>query len=200
MHGIITIGREFGSGGRELGELLSELLGVPYYDKFTTEALRDGYASDMPLSTSAGGTSTGSASSGQEQRILQIQDTLMELGRKGPGLFMGRGADVILKEFRPLRLFVYSDMASKLKRCRDRDHTAAELDDRELGRMIMQVDIERARWYRALTGARWGDKTNYDICLNTSGCSIGDIAPSVAELARVWFSGQKVADNKVKIY
>lgn len=131
MKRIITIGREFGSGGRELGRRLSE-----------------------------------------------------EMALKSDCVIVGRCADYILKEYRPMRIFVYADMESRMARCRAKAPEEEKMSDKELKQHILGIDKKRAKYYEFYTGHKWGDKLNFDLCVNTSGIVIKEIVPGMAAMLK----------------
>ena len=98
---------------------------------------------------------------------------IREVASKSECVIVGRGADYILRELNPFRIFVYSDIESKIKRCRknqsnDYEQGSGELNDKELSKKIEQINKSRADYYEFYTGQKWGNKSNYDLCINTS--------------------------------
>lgn len=201
---IITISREFGSGGRELGKRLADQLHFPYYDKeiltavaqqkgldeeYVEKVFEGGALRQFPITV---GRTFSSAGVFQHQRnktefLLKQQQILKEFAQKGNCVIVGRGADVILKEYLPLNLFVYADMSSKVKRCRQYAGKYEQLTDHELEIKIRQIDHNRKEYYEILKGDKWGAKENYQLCINTTGIQISEIAPILAEYAQYWF-------------
>ena len=195
---IITIGREFGSGGRELGRYLAEILGCAYYDReIITEiskrtSLSEKYIQHIteqkpvipfPIHT---GRTFWAVIPDYNQSVQQEQHTIIqEMADKSDCVIVGRGADYILRESHPFRLFVYSDMESKIARCRKNesaDYQAGEsLTDKDLARRIEQINKGRAEYYEFYTGQKWGDKANYDLCVNTSSRDIKVLAEVIAK-------------------
>ena len=199
---IITIGREFGSGGRELGKRLSEALGFAYYDDeiLTAIAQHSGLAksyvdsivenSSMQAYPIVYGKTfvTPSISSDNHWKIIQSQnEVLKELAGKSDCVFVGRCADVILREMNPLNLFVYADMDYKLARCKAKAPAEENLSDKEMLRLIKETEKKRQRYYTAVTDRKWGAKENYHLCINTTGREIKSLIPAVAAYCRAWF-------------
>ena len=199
---IITIGREFGSGGRELGKRLSEALGFAYYDDeiLTAIAQHSGLAksyvdsivenSSMQAYPIVYGKTfvTPTISNDNHWRIIQSQnDVLKELACKSDCVFVGRCADVILREQKPLNLFVYADMDYKLQRCKAKAPEGENLSDKEMLRLIKETEKKRQRYYTAVTDQKWGAKENYHLCVNTSGRKIKALIPAVAAYCKAWF-------------
>ena len=101
--------------------------------------------------------------------IFQTQKQIIEeMAGKSDCIFVGRCADYILRDREPFRIFVYADMDSRIERCRQRASAEEHLSDREIRHNIEQIDRNRARYYSFHTDQKWGDRANYDMCLNTS--------------------------------
>ncbi len=199
---VITVGREFGSGGREFGKRLAEELGFAYYDDeiLTAIAQRSGlaksYVSSIVEQTSfqsypiTYGKTFFFSDLGTDNhwKIIQSQnEVLKELAAKSDCVFVGRCADVILDKMNPLKIFVYADMDSKLARCKAKAPAGENLSDKELLKKIKETEKKRERYYRAFTERTWGGKENYHLCVNTSGKEIKDLVPAAAEFCKVWF-------------
>ena len=199
---VITVGREFGSGGREMGKRLAEELGFAYYDDeiLTAIARKSGLAQSYVRSVveqtafqnypiTYGKTFFfNDLGTDNHWKIIQSQnEVLKELAAKSDCVFVGRCADVILDKMHPLKIFVYADMESKLARCKAKAPEGENLTDKELLKKIKETEKNRERYYRAFTERTWGGKENYHLCVNTSGREIKDLVPAVAEFCRVWF-------------
>ena len=198
MKRIITIGREFGSGGRELGRRLAEELEIEYYDKeIITEIskhtqLSEEYIRDIlekkphhlyPITIGHSITYVNDYQLKQAQTVYQAQwDILKELAAKSDCVIVGRCADYILSEFNPFRIFVYADMDSRLKRCTKRSPESENVAEKTIKKEIQRIDKERAQYYHYYTGKDWGAKENYDLCINTTNKDIKEIAKIVAKL------------------
>lgn len=199
---VITIGREFGSGGRELGKRLSEALGYAYYDDeiLTAIAQHSGLAksyvdsvvenvSMQPYPIVYGKTfMTPSISNDNHWKIIQSQnEVLKELADKSDCVFVGRCADVILRDRNPLNLFVYADMEHKLARCKAKASRDENLSDKEMVKLIKETEKKRQRYYTAVTDQKWGAKEHYHLCINTSGREIKSLVPALAAYCKAWF-------------
>ncbi len=198
MNKIITISREFGSGGRELGKRLAEELHVAYYDReiVTAIAQRSDLAEDYvgqilenrimtyyPITVASSFAAMPPTDTLQyvNHSIYSAQnDIILELGQKSDCVIVGRCADYILEEFNPFNIFVYADMEARMARCRAKGGKDAGLTDRELQKKIQSIDKSRAQYYRFYTGRTWGDRYHYDLCINTSGRDIGELAKAIA--------------------
>ena len=186
MNKIITIGREFGSGGREFGRRLSEEIGFAYYDQ---EII-----SEISKRTSLSEQYVHSIVEHQPSFSFPIHigrsfypevnpvHIISEMAAKSNCVIVGRCADYILKEYHPFRIFVYADMESKIKRCREKASEDEKLTDKELKQKITKVDKKRAKYYEFYTGHSWGNKLNLDICINTTQTVIKEIVPVIAKL------------------
>lgn len=199
MNKIITIGREFGSGGRELGKRLAEELNIAYYDWEIVQEiakrteLSEEYVNSIiekqpiiayPIHTSISFTPAYyNVHVGHNAQIFQEQKNLLiELAEKGDCVIVGRCADYILRAYNPFKIFVYADMKSKLNRCRKNEQEHEHLSDKKLIKHIKKVDKQRSRYYAFYTGNTWGDKLNYDLMLNTTGVKIEDVVPHLAKM------------------
>ena len=196
MNRIVTIGREFGSGGRELGRRLSEIMGMAYYDKeIVTEiakrtSMSEEYVQHIiehrpvmsyPISIGRSFYPMVNPITDQHQTIYQEQHRIIrEMAEKSDCIIVGRCGDYILKEQNPFRIFVYAEMESKMARCRERGAEHENLTDRELKQQISRVDKNRAKYYEFYTGHRWGERLNYDLCINTSGITPKEAAAELA--------------------
>lgn len=200
MNKIITIGREFGSGGREIGRRLSENLGFAYYDqeiiseiakrtslseKYVEAIVEQHSLFSFPIHIGRSFYPVADPALDQTLKIYQEQTRIiLEMARKSDCVIVGRCADFILKEENPFRIFVYADVESKLRRCRTKGPSQENLSDRELKQKMSGIDKKRANYYELLTGRSWGNKLNYDLCINTSGLDIKQLAQALANLFR----------------
>jgi cytidylate kinase len=124
----------------------------------------------------------------QSIRVAAAQRQIIEnFAKQGDCVIVGRGADVILEDMKPLNLFVYADMDSKVERCRQRAPEGENLSENELVRMIRQIDKQRAQHHQMYTDTRWGAKEGYHLCINTSGKEIKQMIPALAQFVRSWF-------------
>ena len=200
MGRIITIGREFGSGGRELGRRLAEELGIEYYDReiLAQIAKRTSLAEEyiqnvverqphslLPITIGRSFAYVEDYAFKQAQAVYQAQSKIIrELAEKSDCVIIGRCADYILRDQKPLRIFVYADLESRIARCMDRRSEGEGLTEKEMKKQILAMDKNRARYYEFYTGTKWGDKLNYDLCINTTGTVIKEIVPAVARILK----------------
>ncbi len=198
MNKIITISREFGSGGREFGRRLSENLGFAYYDqeivqeiakrtelseKYVQQVMSHRPISSFPIHIGRSFRMMADPNMDQSQNIFREQCSILrEMAAKSDCVIVGRCADYILQEENPFRVFLYADMPSKVKRCREKNYEKEELTDRELERRIAAVNRRRAEYYEYYTGQRWGDRIHYDLCINTTQTNIKRMTAAVTRL------------------
>lgn len=199
MNKIITIGREFGSGGRELGRRLAEELHIEYYDKEIIAAIAEKtsmsqeYVQEVlegkphhlyPITVGQTMLITDNFYFHQEQSIYLAQSEIIRsLAQKSSCVIVGRCADFILQDLKPYRIFVYADMDSRVKRCISRNTDSQKhLTEKEIRKQIISIDKNRARYYDFYTGNKWGDKSNYDLCINTTDVNIKNMAAVIAKI------------------
>lgn len=183
---IITISREYGSGGREIGQMAAKKLGMEFYDKELIDAAAKdiGFPSDLVadreqrltnslLYNFAMGTLYGISYPKEpketdlpltEQIFLAQKKAIVEAAKRGPSVFVGRCADYILKS-RPdvLRVFVYADRNVRKRRAVDEYGEIEEYIDE----FMHQTDKRRRIHYENYTNQKWGDRGNYDLMLNS---------------------------------
>lgn len=186
----ITIGREFSSGGRELGKKLAERLGFRYYDReiiaeiaqktdlseHYVEAVLEKKPTQL-FSFQHSGTLhlTLDPHFALNNSIYSKQtEIIRNMAAVSDCVIVGRCADYILRELSPLRVFVYADMEHRIARCRERAPEDENLDDKALRQKILQIDKERRKYYRFFTGQKWGNRDDYDLCINTSVGTLDD--------------------------
>ncbi len=198
MYRIITIGREFGSGGRELGRRLSEKLGFAYYDQeiiseiarrtelseqYVQSVIEHQPAFSFPIHIGKSFYPAPTPVFDQSMAVYQEQARIIEeMALRSDCVIVGRCGDYILKKYNPFRIFVYADMESKIKRCREKASEEEKMTDKELKQHILGIDKKRSKYYEFYTGHKWGDKLNFDICINTSRTVIKEIVPALAKL------------------
>ena len=202
MSRIITVSREFGSGGRELGKRLAEKLGFAYLDKEIIVAVseKSGLAEEYveqisekkisyyyPL-TYANSFAYFPPEIQTQTDVLSIQARIIkELAEKADCVIVGRSADVILEEMNPFKLFVYADLDSRIQRCIERDPDKTTADAAVIRKQILRIDRDRFAFREMMSASKWGDKANYHLCVNTTGRVIEDLIDPLAEYAKGFF-------------
>ena len=196
MNRVITIAREYGSGGREVGVRLSERLSLPFYDKELLklvaekgdlhEEFLEANEERPPqfLAPSFGRTmlETFYQPSFSDTIFFFHSRIIKSISENGPCIIVGRCADYILKE-RALKVYVYADMAFKIAH----KHLVAPekegYSDEEMVKYIKSVEKERAKYYEHYTGYKKGMASNYDLCIRTD---LVGIDGAVDLIAKVW--------------
>lgn len=198
MNKVITIGREFGSGGREFGRLLAEKLGYEYYDKeiiieiakktslsetYVKQIVEQTPHSLFPITTGNAFAYYGNNHLYNVQSIFREQtNVITEMAKKSDCVIVGRCADYILEDLNPFKIFIYADEKSKIERCLKKVDEPEKVNVKKLKKQIKGIDKNRARYYSFYTGKKWGDKLNYDICINTSDIEIGEAVSVIEKL------------------
>ena len=182
---IITIGREFGSGGRQIGEELAKKLGIKYYDKELLDhaAENSGICKELfenhdekPTNSflyslvmdsySFGYSSTGFTEMPMNHKVFLAQfDTIRKLAEEGPCVMVGRCADYALADNPHLfSVFIHANLDSRINRiCAKYLKTPKE--SREA---IQKTDKSRASYYNYYTNKKWGSAQSYDLCIDSS--------------------------------
>lgn len=201
MNNIITVSRKFGSGGRALAKKMADALGYHFYDKeIITEMVKQSKFDaayiesvvktrnkDFPYAVSKN-IALYSAHQKQATEVLVLEKKIIQqLAEKGNCVFVGRCADIILSEYNPLNIFVYADLETRIKRCRENTTQNEGLSEKEIIKGMKEIDHARKQQYFLLGGDNWGDKENYHLCVNTSGFEIDDLVPMVTSYAQAYF-------------
>lgn len=204
---IVTISREFGSGGRELGRAIAEILGYDYYDReiistiaernnmdenYIEHALSTNFWQTFPLSFRHSFISPIEIHAPQVNLLLDQKHVVEEIAKKGKNcVIVGRNADVLLRDYNPLKLFVCADMQTKIQRCKDRaDQSEATFSDKEFKRKIQRIDKNRARTRYVLADGEWGHRQSYSLIIDTSKWEIPELAKSVADFVKRYFKDE----------
>lgn len=199
---IVTISREFGSGGRELGKRLSEELEVPCYDSTILKILSEeqgldpqylSHISEKSIQASypltIGHRFSLAPDYGMDQAVkvaVEQRKVIEGLAARGDCIIIGRCADVILRDRRPFNIFVYANKEAKLERCIRRAPEGERLSPAEMERYMRRIDRDRAQHRAFFTDAKWGAKESYHLCIDTSGVEIRQIVPPLAAYVRTW--------------
>lgn len=194
---VITIGRRFGSGGRELGRVLSEKLGVPFYDKelLLDAAKKAGMSAEfferndervpqflsgiIPFSFGVNpmpwyvGTTTIS-----DDSLHHMQsEFIKELAAKQSCIIVGRSADYVLRDHpNMVSVFITAPIADCVRRILSRNESATEQEAEQLAQKMNRL---RANYYDFYTDKTWGHAASYDLCIDSSRLSIPQIADLV---------------------
>ena len=183
MMKLVTISRQYGSGGRIIGKLLAEKLGVPFYDKeiidmaaensgFSRELMegtelkaKSSFAYNLSSALSFNEGVSGSPLSVNEKLFLAQFETIKGIGETGEGVIVGRCADYVLREIPGVtNVFIHAEMA-------DREKRATEVygdDPKKIRELIATYDKARQNYYNYHTDQKWGEYKNYNLSINSS--------------------------------
>lgn len=184
---VITIARQFGSGGREIGKKLADKLGIKFYDKelLTLAAKESGISPEvfervdekatnsLLYSLSIGAATIGNNFSIVPQvpmndRLFLLQHNIIKKISADPCVIVGRCADYVLRDRTDcIKLFIYSDLQSKIEYAVKVHNVPIE----KAPSVIQKTDKSRANYYNYYSTGKWGDPQNYDLCINSG--SIG---------------------------
>ncbi|MBR2343288.1 MAG: cytidylate kinase-like family protein [Clostridia bacterium] len=199
---IITIARQYGSGGREIGEAVARLLDIPLYDKelikdaasmgnLNEEIIKnaDEVATNSLLYTLAMGSNMlgttmhfGYKMPLNDKLFILQSEVIKEYAKNGSCVIIGRCADYVLREEENLfRIFIYGDLEHRQARVAERH---PEVKSSQVIDVINKTDKRRASYYNFYTGNKWGKYDNYDIALNSSTLGIEGTAQIIAACAK----------------
>jgi cytidylate kinase len=200
---VITIGRQLGSGGRMIGEKLSRLLGISFYDKELIQiaSQESGLGkeffekADEKKSYSVFGSLFGlkgiiteepfSTYYLNNETLFKIQsDVIRKIADQGSCLFVGRCADYVLAgRPRLLNIYITANHDDRIKRISERDQvTAKKAKD-----IVEKVDKDRAGYYNYFTNKKWGAAESYHLCINSSVLGIEETADFIKRFAETRF-------------
>lgn len=197
---IITISREFGSGGRFIGENVAKKLDIAFYDKAIIEIASDktGFSPDyikeneqkltspslfnFAISGSyAGNMVFGNGESLQDTMFFAQSNVIKEIASKHSCVIVGRCADYVLEKFdNCINVFIHSDMQSKINRAVNE----YKLDSSSVEKILKDRDKLRAKHYNYYTGRVWGDARNYDACFNSDYIGLEKVEDIIVDMAK----------------
>ena len=185
MNTVITIGRQYGSGGRELGQMIANRLGFEFYDeelvtmaaeknKMHEDILKavDEKATKSLLYTLVTGSDLRYMHSTQydmpinDKLFITQSEIIKNLSEKSSCVIVGRCADYVLRDSNHncIHLFIYADMESKIKRISKK----YDLSEDNAKDKIKKIEKVRKSYYNYYSSRDWGNTANYDLCLNTA--------------------------------
>lgn len=197
---VITISRQFGSGGHEVGEKLARQLNVPFYDKalIAMAAKQSGLSEEVFASADEKATSSllysmvmGSYSFGARvpginempinDKLFLIQsDIIKKAAAEGPCVIIGRCADYILREHENcLNVFVHASKEERIKR----SIAKKDCEERKASDFVTKKDKQRANYYNFYSNKRWDDLQNYDITIDTSRFTVDEAVELLIDAA-----------------
>ncbi len=199
---IITIGRQYGSAGHEIGATIAHDLGIKLYDKEMLkraakesglceelfeahdEKTTSSFLYSLVMDTYALGYSSGALSDMPiNHKIFLAQfDTIKKIASEGPCVMVGRCADYALEEFdHVVNVFIYADLEARIRRvARIYNLTDAKAKD-----IIIKTDKKRASYYNYYTNKTWGDAKSYDLCLNSAKLGVGGTAKAIIDYVKL---------------
>jgi len=206
---IITISRQYGSGGREIGRRLAERLGIPYHDKelIILAAERSGYArslfeeadqkasNSMIFSLMRAGSMVNSYDLPLNDKIYLIQSgVIQQVARQGSCVIVGRCADYILQEREDcFHVFITGALPDRANRV----VTEHEIAPSAAEGHVKERDRKRSSYYKHITDQAWGMAANYDLCLNSSKLGIDrcvDLILGAVDMGRL-LGLQRISDS-----
>lgn len=199
---IITVARQYGSGGREIGERVAEILGIPLFDKqliadaaskgnLNVDVLKktDETAANSLLYTLAMGSNVvgttmhfGYKMPINDKLFILQSEVIKGYAKGGSCVIIGRCADYVLREEKDIfRLFIYGDIEHRKARVAARH---PEIKTSQIVDVINKTDRRRASYYNFYTGNKWGKYDNYDMAVNSSTLGIEGTAQLIASCAK----------------
>ena len=178
MTKIITISREFGSGGRQIGQMLAGKLGIPFYDKELIKMAADDIDIEehifemydqafMDKHETVHDILTYTYEVPMSDQIFMAQSRVIHrLAQHGPCVIVGRCADMVLKDEQCLNLYFYASLKKRFKRLFELDGLSEE-NAKQVEQKVREVDQKRKDYYQYYTGNEWGKPKNYHLCLDS---------------------------------
>lgn len=186
MNTVITIGRQYGSGGRELGQILAKKLGIDFYDEelVTMAAEKNNMHQDILKAVDEKATKSllYTLVTGSDLRFMNSpmhyempindklfitqSDIIKNLADKSSCVIVGRCADYVLRDSNQncIHLFVYADMDKRIERIAKK----YDLKPEKAKDKIQKIEKTRKSYYNYYSNREWGNVSNYDLCVNTS--------------------------------
>ena len=194
---IITISRQYGSGGREVGERVAELLGFAYYDKELIKRMAKLGEVDVDYVRMSGEGLMGKVSSllmhvgaeGRDEDSMPLPARLFltqarcikQIAEEGPCVIIGHNADYILQDKdNVLNVFIHADWEARKRRVMERNN----LSEQEAEARIKKTDRNRASFYEQYTERRWGRAENYDLSCSSSYFGIEKLAELIVNIVQ----------------
>lgn len=184
MNKIITISRQYGSGGREIGEKLAKALNIPFYDNeiISRAAKESGFAeaafknaenkatNSLLYSIAMSMNTYGSQDIGftrlslDDQIYIAQSNVIRKVAMEGPCVIVGRCADYVLKDFdNVVHVFIWADLDYRIKRAIEKNN----LDTQKPEENVLKIDKRRANYYNYHASEKWGKAENYHICIKS---------------------------------
>jgi cytidylate kinase len=196
---IISISRQFGSGGKEIAEKISKKLNIPFYDsEIISIASKESNLNDALFENSTinitgslifslytNSPAMGLASMSVNDRIFVAQsDAIKKLAASGSCVIVGRCSDYVLAERSDLiTIFVHASLSQRTERA----IAKAEIAPEKASAHVLKMDKKRASYYNFYTNRKWGQADNYDLCLNAGMIGTDDCAEIICKFAELKF-------------
>lgn len=180
---IINVGRQFGSGGKDVAESLGRKLGVPVYDmELLRKAAADsGISEEMFRNRDEKKNFFTLAMSGNDDTLFKIMsETIRGIAEQGSAIFIGRASDYVLRDMDCLNVFICSPLDYRVKRVSR--HLSLSVEDAE--KLILKTDKSRESYYNFFTFRNWGVASNYHLCVDASRLGIENTADFILEFGR----------------
>lgn len=187
---VITISREYGSGGRYIGRLIADKLGIKFYDKdFVIELAKEtGLAEEYIESNEQKRTTLAGLNNGyytgldnSDDLFIKEAELIKKVANKESCVIIGRCADFILKDkANVIKVFVYASKQDKIKRATE----IYGLDKQKAEKEIKRIDKLRANHYKHYTEKNWSDHGNYDICINSDTLGVEKSADLICQMVQ----------------
>ena len=189
---IITISRQFGSNGREIGRQLGEYLDIGYYNKEIMEVIANDFGIDPDFFREENRNEQGLFSVAGRHKLSAITELsvnsevyekacelIQGISQRESAVIVGRCADYILKDHpNTIKLFIYSDLETRI----NWSISEYKVPARKARKFVHDKDERRAGFYEFYTGQKWGASSNYDMMINTSSMKTDDIIKMLSEL------------------
>lgn len=200
---IVTISREFGSGGREIGKRLADELGFDYYDKeiisaiaknenldeqYVNETIHSSFTKNFQYTFNHSFFDPLSLNVTQARLLIEQKKIIEGIAKKGKdAIIVGRNADYILRGYKPFKLFVCASQASKIERCKERGEGSDNLSDKEIEKYINKIDRVRKETCAIVAGNTWGDRRHYNLIVNTTDADLKKLAELLSIYIKAYF-------------
>lgn len=204
---IITIGRQYGSAGREIGEKLAGELGIKCYDKELLERAAEdsgmckelfenhdekptnSFLYSLVMDTYSGGYSSAAFTDMPiNHKIFLAQfNAIKKIADEGPCVMVGRCADYALSDYpNCVSVFIYADLESKVKRIMNK----YDLSEAKAKEKIIKTDKKRASYYNYYSSKKWGEATSYNLCIDSSVCGIENTVQLIKKFVELKEAGK----------
>lgn len=201
---VITIGRQFGSGGKEIGQKLADRMNIPCYDKeLLDKAAKDSglckeifesndekhnasFLYSLVMDTySLGYTSSVYSDMPLNQKVFLAQyDAIKKLAKEGSCVIVGRCADYALENYKGLlSVFIHSDMEKRIQRIMK----VRDLNAKKAKELIIKTDKQRSSYYNYYSSKQWGVASSYQICLDSGVLGIEDCVNLLEQAVKIRF-------------